>query len=76
MTVGSLILSPGMEPPAAPAPKRSSCWSPKAQELSPWKTRFYEVGPGSMMYCAGNKMHGIRNTGTVPMTFYFHKWLA
>ena len=35
-----------------------------------------QVGPGAMMYCAGNALHGITNTGTVPMTFYWSKWLA
>ena len=35
-----------------------------------------EVGPGAMMYCAGNVLHGIRNTGKVPMTFYWSKWLG
>jgi mannose-6-phosphate isomerase-like protein (cupin superfamily) len=34
------------------------------------------VGPGAIMYVAGNTEHGIRNTGTIPMTFYFSKWLA
>ena len=35
-----------------------------------------QVGPGSIMYCAGNVIHGITNTGKVPMTFYWSKWLA
>ena len=35
-----------------------------------------QVGPGSMMYCAGNVLHGITNTGKLPMTFYWSKWLA
>jgi mannose-6-phosphate isomerase-like protein (cupin superfamily) len=35
-----------------------------------------QVGPGSVMYCAGNVLHGIVNTGKVPMTFYWSKWLA
>ena len=35
-----------------------------------------QVGPGAMMYCAGNTLHGITNTGTTPMTFYWSKWLA
>ena len=35
-----------------------------------------EVGPGAMMYCAGNTLHGIVNTGKLPMTFYWSKWLA
>lgn len=33
-----------------------------------------KVGPGSMMYCSGDRLHGIENTGTTPMTFYFYKW--
>ena len=33
-----------------------------------------QVGPGSIMYCAGNVLHGIVNTGKVPMTFYWSKW--
>jgi len=35
-----------------------------------------QVGPGSVMYCDGNVLHGIVNTGKVPMTFYWMKWLA
>ena len=34
------------------------------------------VVPGDIMYCAGNVLHGITNTGKVPMTFYWSKWLA
>ena len=34
------------------------------------------VGPGDIMYCAGDVLHGITNTGPVPMTFYWSKWLA
>ena len=37
---------------------------------------FYDVGPGAMMYCAGNVIHGITNTGKVPLTFYWSKWLG
>jgi len=35
-----------------------------------------EVGPGAILYCAGNTLHGIVNTGKVPMTFYWSKWMA
>ncbi len=34
------------------------------------------VGPGAMMYCAGDVLHGITNTGKVPLTFYWSKWTA
>ena len=35
-----------------------------------------QVGPGDIMYCAGNVLHGVTNTGPVPMTFYWSKWLG
>jgi len=35
-----------------------------------------QAGPGAVMYCAGNVLHGVKNTGKVPMTFYWSKWLA
>jgi mannose-6-phosphate isomerase-like protein (cupin superfamily) len=35
-----------------------------------------QVGPGAMMYTAGNTLHGITNTGPVPLTFYWSKWTA
>ncbi len=35
-----------------------------------------QVGPGAIMYCAANVLHGIVNTGQVPMTFYWSKWIA
>ena len=34
------------------------------------------VGPGAVMYCAGQVVHGITNTGKVPLTFYWSKWLG
>ena len=35
-----------------------------------------QVGPGAIMYCAGDVLHGITNTGKVPLTFYWSKWIA
>jgi mannose-6-phosphate isomerase-like protein (cupin superfamily) len=35
-----------------------------------------KVGPGDIMYCAGGVLHGITNTGQLPLTFYWSKWLA
>ena len=35
-----------------------------------------QVGPGAIMYTASNTMHGIKNTGSTPMTFYWSKWTA
>lgn len=33
-----------------------------------------EVGPGSVMFTTPNASHGITNTGTTPLVFYFVKW--
>jgi mannose-6-phosphate isomerase-like protein (cupin superfamily) len=33
-----------------------------------------KVGPGSVMFTTPNTPHGINNTGTEPLTFYFVKW--
>ncbi len=33
-----------------------------------------KVGPGSVMYTTPNASHGIVNTGTTPIVFYFIKW--
>lgn len=35
-----------------------------------------QVGPGAMMYAEANVLHGITNTGSTLMTFYFTKFLA
>lgn len=35
-----------------------------------------QVGPGSVMYTAPMAPHGIVNTGTTPLTFYFVKYDA
>jgi quercetin dioxygenase-like cupin family protein len=35
-----------------------------------------QVGPGDVMYAEANVLHGIVNTGSTMMTFYFMKTLA
>jgi mannose-6-phosphate isomerase-like protein (cupin superfamily) len=34
-----------------------------------------KVGPGSVMYSTPNVAHGINNTGSEPLAFYFVKWV-
>ncbi len=34
-----------------------------------------KAGPGSIMYSAAGKPHGILNTGKTPLMFYYFKWL-
>jgi mannose-6-phosphate isomerase-like protein (cupin superfamily) len=33
-----------------------------------------KVGPGSVMYTTPHAPHGITNTGTTPLVFYYVKW--
>jgi mannose-6-phosphate isomerase-like protein (cupin superfamily) len=33
-----------------------------------------KVGPGSVMYATPNTSHGITNTGSEPIVFYYIKW--
>ena len=35
-----------------------------------------KVGPGSVMYTTPNAPHGITNTGSEPIVFYYIKWAA
>jgi len=34
------------------------------------------VSAGALMYAVPNYLHGIKNTGATPLTFYFFKWIA
>ena len=33
-----------------------------------------KIGPGSVMYTTPNAVHGITNTGSEPIVFYYVKW--
>ena len=77
MTAGSLKLKAGMSPhPPHTHPEEEFMVITEGtgELLVDGKTT--KVGPGSMMYCGANKSHGIRNTGTTPLLFYFYKWKA
>lgn len=77
LTIGSLALKPGREPhPPHQHPEEEimTVASGSGEILAGGK--WSPVGPGSIMYCAGNSLHGVRNTGSVPMLFYYSKWKA
>jgi mannose-6-phosphate isomerase-like protein (cupin superfamily) len=77
MTAGSLRLKAGMTPhPPHQHPEEEFMVITEGtgELLVDGKTT--KVGPGSMMYCAANKSHGITNTGKTPLLFYFYKWKA
>ena len=77
MTTGSLELKPGMTPhaPHQHAEEEIMLITEGEGEIS-LDGRITRVAPGSMMYCAAGRLHGVVNTGKTPMTFYFYKWIA
>jgi cation diffusion facilitator family transporter len=77
LNVGSLLLEPGMRPhPPHMHPEEELWLVAEGAGVIQLGDEVKQVGPGVMMYCAGNKLHGIENTGSSPMLFYFYKWLA
>ncbi len=77
MTAGSLLLKPGMEPhPPHQHPEEEFMVITEGTGDIVVEGKVTKVGPGTMMYCAANKLHGIKNTGKTPLLFYFYKWKA
>jgi mannose-6-phosphate isomerase-like protein (cupin superfamily) len=75
MTAGSLRLKPGMSPhpPHAHPEEEIMVVTEGAGEISV-EGKITKVAPGSMMFCAAGRLHGIINTGKSPLLFYFYKW--
>src|ERR1700736_5134308 len=72
MTAGSLRLKPGMSPPRPhqhPEDKVMVITEGSGEITVDGKKT--SVAPGSMMYCAAGTLHGIVNTGSGPLLFYF-----
>ena len=77
VTAGSLSLKPGMEPhPPHQHPEEEFMVVTEGSGEILVGGKTVKVAPGSMMYCEGNKLHGVKNTGKVPLLFYFYKWQA
>lgn len=76
MTAGSLRLNAGMEPhPPHQHPEEEIMVITEGSGDIVIEGKTTKVGPGSMMYCAAGKTHGIRNTGKTPLLFYYYKWI-
>lgn len=75
MTAGSLKLKAGMSPhPPHTHPEEEFMVVTEGTGEIIVDGKTTKVGPGTMMYCAGGKSHGITNTGKTPLLFYFYKW--
>jgi quercetin dioxygenase-like cupin family protein len=77
MTFGSLLLKPGMTPhPPHQHPEEEIMIVTEGTGEISVESKVTKVAPGTSMYCAAGKLHGIVNTGKTPLLFYFFKWKA
>ena len=77
MTFGSLLLKPGMSPhPPHEHPEEEIMIVTEGSGEISVEGKVTRVAAGTSMYCAAGKLHGIVNTGKVPLLFYFFKWKA
>ncbi len=77
MTAGSLMLKPGMSPhpPHQHEEEEMMVIAEGTGEIVV-DGKKSNVGPGTMMFCAAGRLHGIVNTGKTPLLFYYYKWKA
>ena len=77
MTAGSVRLNPGATPhPPHQHPEEEILFITEGSGEVTIGEKSYKVSAGSAMYCEANKLHGITNTGSRPLLFYFCKWKA
>ena len=77
LCAGMAVLDPGATPhPPHRHPEEEFLIIASGEGEIECAGKITKAGPGAVMYCAGNTLHGITNTGKVPMTFYWSKWLA
>jgi mannose-6-phosphate isomerase-like protein (cupin superfamily) len=77
MCTGMVVLEPGATPhPPHTHPEEEFMIVANGTGVIVVDGKPTAVGPGAIMYCDANVSHGITNTGTTPMTFYWSKWLA
>jgi mannose-6-phosphate isomerase-like protein (cupin superfamily) len=75
MEAGSVLLHPGQEPhPPHQHPEEEFVIIGEGHGHILVGGENTAVGPGTLMYSESNKLHGIKNTGTQPLRFYFCKW--
>src|SRR5689334_1645199 len=72
---GRFVLDPGKAPhPAHQHPEEEVLIVESGTGTIVCDGQTTEVGPGSVMFTTPNAMHGITNTGSSPMVYYFIKW--
>jgi mannose-6-phosphate isomerase-like protein (cupin superfamily) len=77
MCAGMATLDPGASPhPPHRHPEEEILIVASGTGIIECDGKVIAVGPGAMMYCPADMLHGITNTGSTPMVFYWSKWLT
>ncbi|MDQ2665910.1 MAG: cupin domain-containing protein [Gemmatimonadota bacterium] len=77
LCAGMCVLEPGASPhPPHQHPEEETMLVASGTGIIEVAGKATPVGAGAIMYCGANVSHGITNTGEVPMTFYWSKWIA
>ncbi len=77
LVVGSLELKPGQSPhPPHTHPEEEIMLITEGHGEISLEGKVTKVGPGTIMYAGSNRMHGVVNTSSSPLTFYYFKWLG
>ena len=77
MCTGMAVLDPGASPhPPHRHPEEEILIISEGTAEIECDGKVTVCGPGAIMYCAGNVLHGITNNSKVPLTFYWSKWLG
>jgi len=77
MCTGMAVLDPGASPhPVHQHPEEEILIVADGEGEIECAGKVTKVTRGDILYCAGNTPHGIVNTGKLPLTFYWSKWMA
>ncbi|MBI1941701.1 MAG: cupin domain-containing protein [Acidobacteria bacterium] len=77
LVVGSLELKPGQSPhPPHIHPEEEIMLITDGHGEISLEGKVSKVGPGTLMYAGSNREHGIVNTSSAPLTFYYFKWIG
>ena len=77
LVVGSLELKPGQSPhPPHTHPEEEIMLITEGHGEISLEGKVAKVGPGTLMYAGSNREHGIVNTSSAPLTFYYFKWVG
>lgn len=77
LIAGTLLLYPGQEPhPPHQHPEEEIMIVTEGQGTILVGGKTYQVANGSVMFSEANKLHGVKNTGSQPLRFYYMKWLG